>query len=57
MLDDTDESLSYKFKKFDLLGIPNQIIVGSKSTDDQFEFKKLGMQSENLKIQEIIKKL
>ena len=57
LLDDTDESLSYKFKKFDLLGIPNQIIVGSKSTDDQFEFKKLGMQSENLKIQEIIKKL
>jgi len=57
LLDDTDESLSYKFKKFDLLGIPNQIIVGSKSTDDKFEFKKSGMQSENLKIQEIIKKL
>jgi prolyl-tRNA synthetase len=57
LLDDTDESLSYKFKKFDLLGIPNQIIVGSKSTDDKFEFKKPGMQSENLKIQEIIKKL
>ena len=57
LLDDTDESLSYKFKKFDLLGIPNQIIVGSKSTDDKFEFKKPGIQSENLKIQEIIKKL
>jgi len=57
LFDDTDESLSYKFKKFDLLGIPNQIIVGSKSTDDKFEFKKPGMQSENLKIQEIIKKL
>ncbi len=57
LLDDTDESLSYKFKKFDLLGVPNQIIVGSKSTDDKFEFKKPGMQSENLKIQEIIKKL
>ena len=57
LLDDTDESLSYKFKKFDLLGIPNQIIVGSKSTDDKFEFNKPGMQYENLKIQEIIKKL
>ena len=57
LLDDTDESLSYKFKKFDLLGVPNQIIVGSKSTDDKFEFRKPGMQSENLKIQEIIKKL
>ena len=39
LFDDTEEHLSAKFKKFDLLGIPNQIILGSKSVDDKFEFK------------------
>ena len=40
------EHLSAKFKKFDLIGIPYQIIIGSKSTDDKFEFKEI---NKNLK--------
>ena len=57
LLDDTEESLAYKFKKFDLLGIPHQIIIGSKSTSEVFEFKTLNGLTKNLKIQEIINKL
>ena len=30
LLDDTDESPASKFKNFDLIGIPYQIIIGSK---------------------------
>ena len=32
LLDDVDENMSNKFKKHDLIGIPFQIIIGSKST-------------------------
>ena len=35
LLDDIEENISNKFKKHELLGIPFQIIVGSKSTKDQ----------------------
>ena len=31
LLDDVDENMSNKFKKHDLIGIPYQIIIGSKS--------------------------
>ena len=57
MFDDTDEHLSAKFKKFDLIGIPYQIILGSKSTNDKFEFKEVNGKTENLSLEEIIKNL
>ena len=57
LLDDTDENLSAKFKKFDLIGIPFQIIVGSKSSDDKFEFKELNNKTEELQLKEIKNKL
>jgi len=57
LLDDTHENLSSKFKKFDLIGIPNQIILGSKSTNDNFEFKEIDNQSVSLTVEEIKKKL
>jgi prolyl-tRNA synthetase len=57
LLDDTDENLSAKFKKFDLIGIPHQIILGSKSTEDKFEFKELNEKTEKLSIEEIKTKL
>ena len=57
LLDDTDEHLSAKFKKFDLIGIPYQIILGSKTSDDKFEFKEVNGQTENLTLDEIKKKL
>jgi len=57
LFDDTDEHLSAKFKKFDLIGIPYQIILGSKSTNDKFEFKEVNGKTENLSLEEIIKNL
>jgi len=57
LLDDTDEHLSAKFKKFDLIGVPYQIILGSKSTGDKFEFKEVNGKTETLSIDEIKNKL
>ncbi len=57
LFDDTEEHLSAKFKKFDLIGIPYQIILGSKSTEEKFEFKEINGKTETLSIEEIIKKL
>ena len=57
LFDDTDEHLSAKFKKFDLIGIPYQIILGSKSTDDLFEFKEVNGKTETKSLQEIKNKL
>ena len=55
LLDDITESISNKFKKHDLLGIPYQIIVGSKSQKDLFEFKEIDRDSEMLDLNQIIK--
>ena len=57
LFDDTDEHLSAKFKKFDLIGIPYQIILGSKSTNNKFEFKEVGNKTENLSLDEIKNRL
>ena len=57
LLDDVDENMSNKFKKHDLIGIPYQIIIGSKSEVDKFEFKELNSQSEILTLDEIQLKL
>ena len=57
LFDDTDEHLSAKFKKFDLIGVPYQIILGSKSTNDKFEFKEINGKTEILSLEEIKNKL
>ncbi len=57
LLDDIDENISNKFKKHDLLGIPYQIIIGSKATKDQFEFKEIDKNSKMLNFSQIIKLL
>ena len=57
LLDDTDEHLSAKFKKFDLIGIPYQIILGSKSTDNSLEFKEVNGKTETISLDEIKQKL
>ena len=57
MFDDTEEHLSAKFKKFDLIGIPYQIILGSKSTNDKIEFKEVNGKTESLSIEEIKSRL
>jgi prolyl-tRNA synthetase len=57
LLDDTEENLSAKFKKFDLIGIPYQVVLGSKSYDDKFEFKEINGKTEILSLLEIKNKL
>jgi prolyl-tRNA synthetase len=57
ILDDTLESPSSKFKNFDLIGVPYQIIIGSKSNDDKLEFKELNAKTEMLTVDEIINKI
>jgi len=57
LLDDVDENMSAKFKKHELIGIPNQIIIGSKSQEDRFEFKEVGNDAVLLNLQEIKEKI
>ena len=55
IIDDTDENFSSKLKKFNLIGVPYQILLGKKSEDEMLEFKKVGEDSVKLKISDIIK--
>ena len=55
IVDDTDENLSAKIKKFNLIGIPYQIMIGNKSEGDYYEFKEVDKESENLTIEQIAK--
>ena len=55
IIDDTDESISSKMKKFNLIGVPFQIIIGKKSEDDHVEFKEIGKDATKAKIEEIYK--
>ena len=57
LLDDVDENMSNKFKKHDLIGTPFQIIIGSKSEGNIFEFKELNSKSEMLSLEKIRSKL
>ena len=57
LLDDVDENMSNKFKKHDLIGVPFQIIIGSKSIGNNFEFKELNSESEILSLDNIKIKL
>jgi len=57
LLDDVEENISNKFKKHDLLGIPFQIIVGSKTKNNMFEFKEIDKESQMLDLNEITKLL
>ena len=57
LLDDVDENMSQKFKKHDLIGIPYQIIVGSKSTENKIEFKEVNSESSFIDLKDIKSKL
>ena len=57
LLDDVDENMSAKFKKHDLIGIPYQIIIGSKSEENRFEFKEVGKEATMLSLEEIKEKI
>ena len=53
ILDDTEENISSKLKKFNLIGIPYQIIIGTKSEGDLLEFKEIGKDSQYLSLSQI----
>jgi prolyl-tRNA synthetase len=53
IIDDTDENLSSKIKKFNLIGVPYQIIIGKKSEGDIIEFKEVGKETQYLTIEQI----
>jgi len=55
IIDDTDENFSSKMKKFNLIGIPYQILLGKKSDGDLIEFKEIGKDPKNLTIEQITK--
>ncbi len=55
IIDDTDENFSSKIKKFNLIGIPFQIMIGKKSEGDLFEFNEIGKESKKLSIEDITK--
>mgnify|MGYP002640769624 FL=1 len=57
LLDDVNENISAKFKKHDLIGVPYQIIIGTKSEDSKFEFKEVGKEMEMLSLSEIKHKI
>ena len=57
LLDDTEENISAKIKKFNLLGIPNQIIIGQKYKGDLLEYKEIDKESQSLNINQIIQEL
>ena len=55
IIDDTEENFSSKLKKFNLIGIPSQIIIGNKTEGDNFEFINIGDKPKNLNLDQIVK--
>jgi prolyl-tRNA synthetase len=55
IIDDMDENLSSKIKKFNLIGVPYQIIIGKNSNADLLEFKEIGKDPQNLTLDKITK--
>ena len=55
LIDDTEENLSSKIKKFNLLGIPYQIIIGNNFNDKKIEFKEIQKDPVFISLEEIIK--
>ena len=53
IVDDTEDSISTKIKKFNLIGIPYQIIIGNKTPDDSVEFREVGEVSQIIKISDL----
>tara|TARA_Y100000591_G_scaffold73932_2_gene61490 strand:- start:1762 stop:3090 length:1329 start_codon:yes stop_codon:yes gene_type:complete len=55
LIDDSDENLSSKIKKFNLLGIPYQIIIGKNFNEQKIEFKEINKDPIYTTLDEIIK--
>ena len=57
LIDDTDENFSSKIKKFNLIGIPFQIIIGKNFNEQKIEFKEINKEPVFISLEEIIKTL
>ena len=55
VIDDTDENLSSKIKKMNLIGAPYQIIIGKKTEGEILEFQEVGKEPKKISLKEIIK--
>ena len=55
IVDDTEENFSSKIKKFNLIGVPFQIVIGKKTEGDFYEFNEVGKETKKLSIEEITK--
>ncbi len=55
IIDDTEENFSSKIKKFNLIGIPFQIMIGKKTEGNLFEFNEVGKETKKLSIEDIAK--
>ena len=53
IVDDTEDNISTKIKKFNLIGVPYQIIIGKKTEVNTFEFKEIGKTSKIMKIEHL----
>ncbi len=55
IIDDTDENISSKIKKMNLIGAPFQIIIGKQAEGDKLEFKEVDGVSQKIELKDIIK--
>ena len=55
IIDDTDENLSSKIKKMNLIGAPFQIIIGKQTDGELLEFKETGNETQKIGLGKIIK--
>ena len=55
IIDDTDENLSSKIKKMNLIGAPYQIIIGKKTEGEILEFQEVGKEPQKISLKKIIK--
>ena len=55
LIDDTEENLSSKIKKMNLIGAPFQIIIGKQTGGDLLEFKEFNKEIRKINLTEIIK--
>jgi len=54
IVDDTEDNISSKIKKFNLIGVPYQIILGSKTPEDSVEFREVGKESQIIKMENLL---
>ena len=55
IIDDTDENISSKIKKMNLIGAPFQIIIGKQVEGDKLEFKEVDGVTQKIELKDIIK--